>query len=263
MHTDYIKDTLIPSIKDDKAIENIIKAAFIANESLDLACSLALSGVRASYIDKEVEKFIIRSGAYPANLEVENYGYATSISRASEIAHGTPTKNKILMHGEPVCIDLGVKYNGYYADSARSIVVNGSRGYVNHTAYKMVDLCKEALENAIYVLKPGVLLSKYGKTVQKKVKEAGFTVVKFLTGHGIGYEYHEAPHIFNFYHPNNDVPLKKNMVLAFELMITNGSDRYKIDKDGWTLCTEDYSLAVHFEHTVLITETGVEILGLK
>lgn len=250
------------NIKDDIAIENIRIAASIAQNSLVLACDLALSGVRASKIDKEVEKFIIEKGGYPANLEVENYGYATSISKASEIAHGTPTRNKILLHGEPVCIDIGVKYNGYYADCAKTLVVKNSNGYVNHTAYKMIDTCKYALESAIYKLKPGVLLSEYGRAVQQKVKDDGFTVVKFLTGHGVGYEYHESPHIFNFYHPNNDIPLEQGMVFAFELMITNGSDRYKKDKDGWTLYTEDSSLAVHFEHTVLITEHGIEILGL-
>ena len=130
-------------------------------------------------------------------------------------------------------------------------------------AYKLIKACKESLEYAIYKLRPNILLSTYGKEVEKKVNEYGYSIIKSLTGHGVGYEYHEAPYIFNFYHPNNDVMLEPNMVLALELMITNGTDQYAKEKDGWTLSTPDYSLAVHFEHTVLITNSGVEILGIK
>ena len=258
-----MKGIVKPSIKDDEAIGNIRKAAQIAQESIDLAFKLCISGVRASKVDKEVEKFIKEQNAYPANFEVPDYGFATSISSGNEIAHGRPTNNKILVHGEPVCVDVGVKYNGYYADCARTVVIEGGMGSVNHRAYKLLDACKKSLEYSIYKLKPNVLLSEYGKNIENKVHEYGFSVIKSLTGHGVGYEYHEAPYIFNFYHPNNDVILEPNMVLALELMITNGTDKYEKEKDGWTLSTPDYSLAVHFEHTVLITQTGVEILGIK
>lgn len=262
----FIKDSIDivkPSVKDDKAIENIRKAALIAQNAIDLAFSFCKSGTRASKIDKEVEKYIKSQNGYPANLEVSGYGFATSVSIGNEIAHGIPSKKKILTHGKPVCIDIGVKYNGYYADCARTTIVKGNLGSVNKEIYKLISACKESLEYGIFKLKPKTLLSEYGKNVEKKVNEYGYNIVKSLTGHGVGYEYHEAPYIFNFYHPNNDIVLEKNMVLALELMITNGSNKYSIEKDGWTLSTDDNSLAVHFEHTILITNDGVEILGLN
>ena len=261
----FIKDSIDivkPSIKDDKAIENIRKAALIAQNAIDLAFSFCKSGTRASKIDKEVEKYIKSQNGYPANLEVSGYGFATSVSIGNEIAHGIPSKKKILTHGKPVCIDIGVRYNGYYADCARTTIVKGNLGSANKEIYKLISACKESLEYGIFKLKPKTLLSEYGKNVEKKVNEYGYNIVKSLTGHGVGYEYHEAPYIFNFYHPNNDIILEQNMVLALELMITNGSNKYSIEKDGWTLSTDDNSLAVHFEHTVLITNDGVEILGL-
>ncbi|WP_157143737.1 type I methionyl aminopeptidase [Brachyspira pilosicoli] len=257
--TDIVK----PSIKDEKAIENIKKAAQIAQEAIDLAFEYSLSGTRASKIDKDVEKFIKSKGAYPANLEVPEYGFSTSISIGNEIAHGRPTNKKILVQGDIICIDIGVKYNGYYADCARTMVVKGNQlSSTNKKAYKLIKACKESLEHAIYKLRPNILLSTYGKEVEKKVNEYGYSIIKSLTGHGVGYEYHEAPYIYNFYHPNNDVKLEENMVLALELMITEGSDKYIIENDGWTISTADYSFAAHFEHTVLIKKNGVEILGI-
>ena len=139
-----VKEIVKPSIKDDNAIENIRKAAKIAQDSINLAFKLCMSGVRASKVDKEVEKYIKSQNAYPANFEVPDYGFATSISSGNEIAHGRPTNNKILVHGEPVCVDVGVKYNGYYADCARTIVIEGGMGSVNHRAYKLIEACKKA-----------------------------------------------------------------------------------------------------------------------
>jgi len=257
------KAITVPIEKDSVAIENISVAASIAYRSLLLAETMMLSGTRASFIDKQVEKFIVSNGGYPANLEVKGYGYATCISKSSEIVHGLPKHQKILFFGDLICIDVGVKYNGYYADVASSFVVGGSTSHINRLPYKMVRACQVALENAISILKPGMLLSEYGTRVSLIIEKAGFTVLKLLTGHSVGYSYHEMPRIYNFYHPDNDIELKENMVLAFELMITNGTGLCKKDKDGWTLSTADGALAAHFEHTVLITATGAEILSGK
>lgn len=251
----------IPTEKDSVAIENISIAASIGRKSLVLAETIMLPGTRASFIDKQVENFIVSSGGSPANLEVKGYGYATCISNSTEIVHGLPKQQKILFFGDLVSIDVGVKYNGYYAGVAASFVVGGPKSHINRLPYKILRTCQIALESAINILEPGILLNEYGKCVNLIVSKAGFTVVKLLTGHSIGYNYHELPRIYNFYHPYNEIELKENMVLAFELMITNGTGEYLKDKDGWTLSTEDGSLAAHFEHTVLITATGTEILS--
>lgn len=256
-----ISDMVIPTEKDTFAIENISKAAIIAHRALVFAESITMAGIRASFIDKEVEKFIFSNGGYPANLEVEGYGYSICVSKGDEIVHGPPRPQKILFFGDLVCIDVGVKYNGYYADCAVSFVVGGRKSHINRIPYKMIRACKIALENSIGILKPGVLLSNYGRRVSFIVERAGFSVLKLLTGHSIGCHYHEMPKIYNFYHSSNDIILKENMVFAFELMITNGSDQCQKELDGWTLSTTDGSMAAHFEHTVLITENGTKILN--
>ena len=246
--------------KDSTAIENISAAAIIGYKSLALAESLMLPGTRASYIDKQVENFIVSSSAFPANLEIKDYRYSTCICKSNEVVHGPPRQKKILFFGDLISIDIGVKYNGYYAGVAGSFVVGGAESRINRLSNKLIRTCQVALENAIGILKPGMLLSEYGTRVNLVVEKAGFTVFKLLTGNSIGYQYHEAPRIYNFYHPDNDIEIKENMVFAFELMITDGTGVYKKDRDGWTLRTEDGSNSAHFEHTVLITSSGAKIL---
>ena len=247
--------------KDSVAIENISLAAMIGYKSLALAGTLMLPGTRASYIDKQVESFIVLNGAYPANLEIKGYRYATCICKSNEVVHGPPKQKKILFFGDLISIDIGVKYNGYYAGVAGSFVVGGAESRINRLSNKLIRTCQVALENAIGILKPGMLLSEYGSRVNLVVEKAGFTVFKLLTGNAIGHKYHEAPRIYNFYHPDNDIEIKENMVFAFELMITDGTGVYRRDRDGWTLRTEDGSNSAHFEHTVLITSTGAKILN--
>lgn len=249
-------------VKDEVAVENIKIASRIGNKAIELASSMCFAGTRANVIDKEVHSFLLNSGAYPANLEVKDYNYATCISVGSEIAHGIPSLNKVLHNGDIVCIDVGVKYKNYYADCARTTIVRSSKTSVDRKDIDMIIVCKSSLEKAIKNLKAGSLLSEYGRRVNEYVNEGGFNVVKFLTGHGTGYKYHEEPNIYNFYHPHNDIVLEKNTVLSFELMITDGIDKYKKEEDGWTLCTVDGSHAVHFEHTVLIKENEAEILDI-
>lgn len=254
-----------PTVKTKEAIYNIKKAATISHKAIDLAFKYCSVGVDTYFINKKIEDFILSQNATPANLEVENYGFASSISVGSEIAHSIPRKNNILNSGMPVCVDVGVNYNGYYADCARTIIVKnkvGMSSITNKEAPRLISSCKKALEYGIQKLKPNVYLSEYGRAVEKKVSEYGYYIFKSLTGHGVGYKYHESPYIFNFYHKSNDIILEPNMVFAFELMITNGSDKYITSDDGWTLKSVDNSLSAHFEYTVLITDNGAEILGI-
>ena len=256
---------LRPRVKTKEAIYNIKKAAIISHKAIDLAFKYCSVGVDTYFINKKIEEFILSQNATPANLEVSNYGFASSISVGTEIAHGVPRKNNILEAGMPVCVDIGINYNGYYADCARTIIVKNKTGIssiTNKDTPRLISSCKKALEYGISKLKPNVYLSEYGRAVEKKVSEYGYVIFKSLTGHGVGYEYHEYPYIFNFYHKNNDIILESNMVFAFELMISNGDDKYFVSDDGWTLKSLDNSLSAHFEYTVLITENGSEILGV-
>ncbi|MBI4979791.1 MAG: type I methionyl aminopeptidase [Spirochaetes bacterium] len=247
-----------PVIKTDDEVRRIAEAASIAAGALAVVKNIMLPGIRADEIDREAEKYIAIRNAFPANKEVEGYTHATSVSRWDEIAHGIPLHTKIFRSGDVVAVDLGVKKDGCYADAAATFAVGTA---VHPRVRTMLATCYEALLKGIHALKSGTMLSLYGRTVETIVKERGFSVVRKLTGHGVGRAYHEAPHVFNFYHPDNDIPLMPNMVFAFELMITAGSEKSSIDDDGWTARTSDGNPSVHFEHTVLIGGNGVTILG--
>lgn len=260
MFIDNLDDKSEPLIKDNLTVIRINEASAIALKALEYSRRLLVSGTRANILDSLIAKYIESLGATPANYEVEGYGYATSISVANEIAHGLPNKWKLLKHGDIVCVDIGVKYKGVYADCAKTFVVGGYSATDNH-CQNLIATCDNALRESINILKTGSLLSDYGRSVDKLVKDSGFTTVKFLTGHGVGVKYHEAPYVFNFYHPENDIVLKEGMVFAFELMVTNGSDKYTKSDDGWTLCVEEDKTAVHFEYTVYISNNGAKILG--
>ncbi len=262
MFIDNLDDKSLPLVKDKLTIVRIHEASTIALKALEYSKGLLVAGRRANIIDNLIAKYIESLGATPANYEVEGYGYATSISVANEIAHGLPSKLKLLKHGDIVCVDIGVKYKGVYADCAKTFVVGGYVA-IDNKSQRLIEVCDLALRKSIGILKTGGLLSDYGRHVDKLVKESGFTTVKFLTGHGVGVKYHEAPYVFNFYHPENDIVLKEGMVFAFELMITNGSDKYTKSDDGWTLCVEEDKTAVHFEYTVYISNNGAKILGNK
>ncbi len=260
MFIDNLDKQQEPIIKDDETISKIYKASSIALKALKYSKSLLVAGTRANVLDEMIAKYIESFGASPANYEVEGYGYATSISVANEIAHGLPNKLKLLKHGDIVCVDIGVKYEDVYADFAKTFVIGGLHA-VDKTLQNIIRVCDVALLESIKILKTGSLLSDYGKYVDMIVKQSGYKTVKFLTGHGVGVQYHEAPYVFNFYHHENDIILKEGMVFAFELMITNGSDKYTLGDDGWTLCTEEGCTAVHFEYTVAISDVGAQILG--
>ncbi len=260
MFIDKLDEHSKPIIKDRGIVYKIDEASSIALKAIEYSKTLLEPGTRANVVDSLVAKYIEKLGATPANYEVEGYGYATSISVANEIAHGLPNKVKLLKYGDIVCIDIGIKYQNVYADFAKTFVVGGINA-IDKDLQSIIYACDYALKESIKMLKTGSFLSDYGRHVDKIVKYTGFTTVKFLTGHGVGVEYHEPPYVFNFYHPENDIVLEEGMVFAFELMITNGSDKYSKSDDGWTLCTEDGRTAVHFEYTVAISETGAKILG--
>ncbi len=257
---DLLKDAP-PIIKDRTTISKINKASSIALNALSYSSMLLMAGTRANILDKQIAQYIIEQGGSPANYEIAGYGYATSISVESEIAHGLPKPLKLLKHSDVVCIDIGVKYKDVYADFAKTFVVGGT-SKADEDALTLIRTCDNALKKSIRILRLGGMLSDYGKTVDKIVKENGFKIIKFLTGHGVGEKYHERPYIYNFYHPENDIVLKEGMVFAFELMITNGSDKYRKHEDGWTLYTYDGSIAVHFEYTVAMLKSGPKILGM-
>jgi methionyl aminopeptidase len=172
-----------------------------------------------------------------------------------EIVHGIPGRRE-LREGDVVSLDFGVEYRGWHGDSAVTITV----GEVSPEARKLVETTHESLSKGIAEMLPGNRLSDIGHAVQCRAEQEGYGVVRQFVGHGIGREMHEPPQVPNYGRPGRGPRLRAGMVLAIEPMVNVGSEKVRVLKDEWTAVTADGSLSAHFEHTVLITEEGPEIL---
>ncbi|WP_153368699.1 type I methionyl aminopeptidase [Candidatus Phytoplasma sacchari] len=188
-------------------------------------------------------------------------GY-TCISVNEVVVHGIPSKNKILRLGDIITLDIGIKFKGYYVDSAWTYYL----GEISYFKKKMIKDTHDALFAGIKKVKPGNYISDISNAIAKIGKLNNYGIIEVFTGHGIGTSLHEAPNIFNFdftkeacYLEKNHI-LKKGMTFCIEPMFTLGSKEIKILSDGWSAVTIDSSLSSHFEHTVLVTENGHEIL---
>lgn len=218
-------------------------------------------GVTTLDLDRHAEALIREAGDEPAFLRYQPWGaqypYPASvcISVNNEVVHGIPGTT-MLKDGDIVSLDLGVRHEGLITDAAVTVIV----GSGDEKAKKLVEMTKEALNVGISAIKPGGFVGDIGQAIENLVKPNGFGIVTLLGGHGVGYEVHEEPYIPNYKMKGNGPKLKPGMVLAIEPMLTEGSEDVYLDKDGYTWKTVDGLRAAHFEHTVAVTEKGVEIL---
>ena len=242
-------------IKSPREIEQIRKSSKILIETFRLVDSLIETGIETKKIDKEVERFIRSNGAKPAFKGYRGFPASACISIDEQVVHGIPDKRK-LISGQIVGIDIGVEYNNYFSDAAKTYVI----GEIPASTRKLIDTTKEALNRGIQQAKVGNRLSDISHAIQKCVEAAGFSVVRDLVGHGVGKDLHEDPQIPNFGKPNRGPRLKQGMVLAIEPMVNMGGYKVRFEKDKWTVKTADGLPSAHFEHTIAITNSGVDIL---
>ena len=188
-----------------------------------------------------------RQNPFPAGL-------CTSINDA--VVHGIPSKQDILQEGDIVGLDIGMEYKGFFTDTAITVPV----GKVSSEASKIIEVTKNALKDAINQVKPGNKIGDIGYAMQSIAEKAGFSVVRDLVGHGVGYAVHEDPAVPCYGKPGKGIELVPNMVLAIEPMICQKKHNVIFDTDGWTIRTSDGALAAHFEHTIAVTDKGVRIL---
>ncbi len=191
-----------------------------------------------------------------------NYlGYTRNccISKNDIICHGIPNKNEYLNPGDIVNVDVTTIIDGYYADTSRMFFI----GDVSTEAKKLVDTTYDALMKSISICKPGINLSEIGKTIQTMCEKEGYSVVRDFCGHGTGTEFHTEPNVLHYYEPKLNVVLKEGMVFTIEPMINTGSYDMYMEKNGWTARTIDGGLSAQFEHTIGITDKGVEIFTLS
>jgi methionyl aminopeptidase len=242
-------------LKTDREIEIIKRNGKILARALKLVEERIRPGTKTKELNRLAEDFIRGQGAYPAFKGYRGFPSSICVSIDEEVVHGIPGE-RALEQGQIVSVDVGVLKDGYYADAARTYSV----GEIPEKSQKLIDVTREALEQALDSVKEGRRLSDISHAIQSFVERNGFSVVRDLVGHGIGKKLHEEPQIPNFGEPGQGVVLKQKMVFAIEPMVNEGSWEIDTRDDHWTIVTRDGSLSAHFEHTVAVTENGAEIL---
>lgn len=269
------------SIKTSQEIEIMRQGGKILATILDKVAKAVKPGITTKQLDELATQLIFEYGAKPAFLGYENFPAALCTSVNEEIAHAAPSERK-LKEGDIIGLDLGILYpvkknlfnkcagcpsfaacrpdipfpDGMYTDMAVTVSV----GKVSSAAEKLIRVAKQALEAGFVEIKPGRRIGDLGFAIQKYVEKQGFSVIRNLVGHGIGKKIHEEPKIPNFGKPGTGSEIRAGMTFAIEPMISLGKHQMTKAGDGFGFRTEDRSLAAHFEHTVVVTEKGCEIL---
>jgi methionyl aminopeptidase len=236
-------------------IGEIGAAGAILAEVLDHLGRLVRPGVKTEELDREAERLIRARGAVPTFKGYHGFPASICASPNGVVVHGIPGRYR-LQPGDVISVDVGVTYNGWVADAARTFPV----GRVERRTAALLAATERALYAGIAQAKVGNRLGAVSAAIQGVVEGAGFSVVRQLVGHGVGREMHEEPQVPNFGKPDSGPLLEEGMVLAIEPMTTAGSPAVRVGADGWTVFTADGSVAAHFEHTVAITAEGPRIL---
>lgn len=245
-------------IKSSKDIEAIKASAKINDGVLDLVASKIKAGMSTADIDKLVYDYTVEQGGIPAPLNFEGFPKSVCTSINHEVCHGIPDENVILKDGDIVNVDVSTILNGYYSDASRMFMI----GNVNEEAKKLVEVARECMIKGIEAIKPWGFLGDIGAACQEHAHKNGYTIVRALGGHGIGNEFHEDPFVPHIGERGTGMLLVPGMVLTVEPMVNAGVFDVFVDEENeWTIYTADGKLSAQWEHTVLITETGVEILA--
>jgi methionyl aminopeptidase len=230
-------------------------ACTVAGTVLDEIATFIRPGVTTRQVDEFAAAQIKARGAKSAFLGYRKYPCHTCISVNDEVVHGL-AKERELMFGNIVSVDVGVIYNGFVGDTARTLAVGGC----SVGSQRLMDVTERALHVGIAAAVPGNRVSDISRAIQSYVEGNGYNVVREFVGHGVGRMMHEEPQVPNFVDRKMNDRLRAGMTLAIEPMVNAGDAAVKILKDGWTVVTQDGSLSAHFEHTVLLTDGGPEIL---
>jgi len=230
-------------------------ACRIVAETLDLVEGMIETGVRSRSLDSAAEKHIRKRGGEPAFKGYRGYPATLCVSVNEQVVHGIPGSSK-LMDGDLVSVDVGVLYDGFYGDAARSFIV----GSGTEETKKLLRVTRDALDAGIGEAIAGKRLSDISHAIQSLVEMNGFSVVRDFVGHGIGRSLHEDPQVPNYGQPGKGPLLKEGMTLAIEPMVNAGGSGVRILADRWTAVTLDGRASAHFEHTVAVTANGPRIL---
>ncbi len=246
-------------IKNKKQIEGIRKSCRLAAITLKYLSGFVKPGVSTLKLNDLGHQYIVDHGAIPAPLGYDGFPRSICTSINNVVCHGIPSQNEVLKEGDIINIDITTILDGFYGDVSESYGV----GNISEKAKLLLERTKTALDMSISCLKPGKMMNDcVGKIIQDYVKQFGYSVVRELGGHGVGLKFHEDPFVFHYTTTMDNVKLKPGMVFTIEPMINASSDySITVDKlDGWTIRTKSGDLSAQYEHTILITSTGHEVL---
>lgn len=244
-------------IKNKEQIEGIRKSSQLAGQSLIYIEQFIEEGVSTEFLNQKIHDFIIENNATPATLGYNGYPKSCCISLNNVICHGIPSEETILKNGDILNIDVTTILDGYYGDTSRMYVV----GEVDKKTQKLIDDTKHCLNLGIQQVRPGNHFGNIGFVIGRYAKAKGYSVVYEFCGHGIGLEFHEDPQVDHLSRKNTGDVMQAGMIFTIEPMINQGKPKANIDKkDGWTATTVDGKLSAQFEHTILVTEDGYEVL---
>ena len=245
-------------IKNKYDIKMMRKAGELAAKLLKYIESFVKEGVSTLYLNDLCEEFTKKHGAISAPLNYNGFSKSICTSINNVVCHGIPSEKEILEDGDILNIDVTVKLDGYYGDTSKTYLI----GNVDEEAKYLVRRTENAMYRGIKAVKPGKSLYEVGKAIEKYISKFGYSIVRDFVGHGIGKSFHEDPQVLHYYSLRNKIRLQEGMIFTIEPMINMGKS-YKVkvsSEDGWTVTTEDGSLSAQFEHTVLVTSKGAEIL---
>lgn len=243
-------------LKSNREVELMREAGRIVALAHQAAKDFIKPGVSTKDLDDLIENVIRENDAIPSFKNYNGFPASACISVNEEVVHGIPSKKRILKDGDVVSVDIGAIYKGYHGDSAWTYAC----GEISSDAKSLLEGTKESLFKGLEFAKAGNRLSDISHAIQKYAESLGFSVVREFVGHGLGRELHEDPQIPNFGLPGRGPKLKAGMTLAIEPMINLGNKDVRVLTDGWTAVTRDRSISAHYEHSILITKTGYEIL---
>ncbi|NRH21227.1 type I methionyl aminopeptidase [Candidatus Gracilibacteria bacterium] len=251
-------------IKTPEQIEGIRKAGKLTAMTLDMIGTYVRAGVSTLELDNIMNTFILSNGGISACIDYKGgnkwgkggYPRCTCISLNDVICHGIPRADEILKEGDILNIDVTTIVDGYFGDASRMYTV----GNVSEKAKDLIAVTKKAWEIGIAEVRPGNFFGNIGYAISQFAESRGYSVVRDYTGHGVGLEFHEEPYVYHKAAKNTGPKMQAGMIFTIEPMINLGKYASKLDKDNWTAKTKDGSLSAQFEHTILVTEKGHEIL---
>jgi len=246
----------VVTIKSSREIELMREAGRIVGLAHQEVKKHVKPGISTEELDQIVEKVIRDNHAIPSFKNYNGFPASACISINKEVVHGIPSKTRRLQDGDIVSIDIGAIYKGYHGDSAWTYAC----GEISLAAQKLLEGTEASLFHGLEKAVAGNRLTDISHAIQEFAEGLGFSVVREFVGHGVGKNLHEDPQIPNFGLAGRGITLRKGMTLAIEPMINAGRKEVKVLPDGWTTITQDGSLSAHFEHSILITENGYEIL---